>query len=141
MQIDKNQVLDLLRSRGDDQSLRQADQELPQQVVTEQHAGLLDTFGLNPHDIVAELAEVAALVECSVADRDRDRAGWVGNAAAPRDPANELGTGAHRAQVFWPAGARDRPNPTPRRSARPELGPHHDLWVPIHLLTAARRQA
>ena len=55
MQIDKNQILDLLRSRGDDQQAEQADQELPQQVDTDQHAGLLEKFGLSPQDLIAKL--------------------------------------------------------------------------------------
>ena len=55
MQIDKNQILELLRSRGGEQNAQQADQELPQQVDTDQHAGLLQKFGLDPQDLIAEL--------------------------------------------------------------------------------------
>jgi len=55
MQIDKSQILELLRSQGDDAKARQADQELPQQVDTEQHSGLLQKFGLDPQDLVARL--------------------------------------------------------------------------------------
>ena len=46
MQIDKSQILELLRSQGDDNKAQQADQELPQQVDTDQHAGLLSKLGL-----------------------------------------------------------------------------------------------
>jgi hypothetical protein len=56
MQIDKSQILELLRSQGDDNKAQQADQELPQQVDTDQHAGLLSKLGLNPQDLIAKLA-------------------------------------------------------------------------------------
>jgi hypothetical protein len=55
MQIDKAQILDLLRSQGDDQKAQQADQELPGQVDTDQHAGLLEKLGLSPADLIAKL--------------------------------------------------------------------------------------
>jgi hypothetical protein len=55
MQIDKSQILELLRSQGDDAKARQADQELPKQVDTEQHGGLLQKLGLDPQDLVARL--------------------------------------------------------------------------------------
>lgn len=56
MQIDKSQVLDLLRQQGDDSTVQQADQELPSTVDTEQHAGILSKLGLDPADLVAKLA-------------------------------------------------------------------------------------
>ena len=52
MQIDKNQILELLRSQGDAQKAQEADQELPGQVDTDEHAGLLAKFGLNPMDLI-----------------------------------------------------------------------------------------
>ncbi|MEJ7706461.1 MAG: hypothetical protein WKF82_03740 [Nocardioidaceae bacterium] len=55
MQFDKSQILDLLRSQGDDSQVQQADQELPQQVDTEQDAGLLSKFGLEPADLISKL--------------------------------------------------------------------------------------
>ena len=55
MQIDKAQILDLLRSQGDEQKAQQADQELPGQVDTDQHAGLLEKFGLSPMDLISKL--------------------------------------------------------------------------------------
>ena len=55
MQIDKSQILDLLRSQGDEGKAQQADQELPQQVDTEQDAGLLSKLGIDPQDIIAKL--------------------------------------------------------------------------------------
>jgi hypothetical protein len=53
MQLDKSMILDLLRQRGDQQKVDQADQELPDRVDTDQHAGLLERFGLNPGELLA----------------------------------------------------------------------------------------
>ena len=55
MQIDKAQILDLLRSQGDEQKAQQADEQLPGQVDTDQHAGLLESLGLNPMDLISKL--------------------------------------------------------------------------------------
>ena len=44
MQIDKDMVLQLLRSQGKDDQVGQADSELPSQVDTDQHADLLSKF-------------------------------------------------------------------------------------------------
>ena len=55
MQIPKEQILELLRSRGQDDQAQQADGELPDQVDTEQHAGILQKFGLDPGDLVGML--------------------------------------------------------------------------------------
>ena len=52
MQIDKQMVLDLLRQRGDSGQADQAQSELPDQVDTDQHAGLLQKFGLDPADLI-----------------------------------------------------------------------------------------
>ncbi|PRY40178.1 hypothetical protein LY71_12019 [Geodermatophilus tzadiensis] len=52
MQIDKDTILQLLRSQGDDAKAQQADQELPGQVDTDQHAGLLQKLGLEPADLI-----------------------------------------------------------------------------------------
>jgi hypothetical protein len=55
MQIDKEQILQLLRSQGDTGKAQQADQELPGTVDTDQHAGLLSKFGLDPADLISKL--------------------------------------------------------------------------------------
>ena len=55
MQIPKDQILDLLRQQGKDDQVGEADQQLPDQVDTEQHAGLLEKFGLNPADLIGKL--------------------------------------------------------------------------------------
>ena len=53
MQIDKDMVLQLLRSQGKDDQVGQADSELPSQVDTDQHAGMLEKFGISPQDLIA----------------------------------------------------------------------------------------
>jgi hypothetical protein len=55
MNIDKDQILQLLRSQGDEAKAQQADQELPGQVDTDRDAGLLSKFGIDPMDLVKKL--------------------------------------------------------------------------------------
>ena len=55
MQIDKAQILELLQSQGDETRMRQADQELPAQVDTDQHAGILSKLGLDPMELISKL--------------------------------------------------------------------------------------
>ncbi|MGN7201579.1 hypothetical protein [Arthrobacter sp. SAFR-044] len=55
MQIDKNQILELLRSQGDQDKAAQAESELPDQVDTEQHVGLLSKLGINPAELLSRL--------------------------------------------------------------------------------------
>ncbi len=54
MQIDKNEILELLRSLGNHDQAQQADAELPDQVDPDQHSDLLQKFGLNPQDLIAK---------------------------------------------------------------------------------------
>jgi len=53
MNIDKSQILDLLRSQGDDDKAKQADKELPDQVDTDRDGGLLSKFGLDIGDLLS----------------------------------------------------------------------------------------
>jgi hypothetical protein len=55
MQIPKEQVLEVLRERGDHDKADQADRELPDQVDPEQHASLLSKFGVDPKELVGKL--------------------------------------------------------------------------------------
>lgn len=55
MQIPKEQILELLRSRGQEDKASQADSELPDQVDTEQDAGILERLGLNPGELIGSL--------------------------------------------------------------------------------------
>jgi hypothetical protein len=55
MQIDKAQILEFLSSQGDNDKAAQADSQLPDQVDTDQHAGLLSQLGINPADLLGKL--------------------------------------------------------------------------------------
>ena len=52
MQLDKSMILDLLRERGQQDQADQADQQLPDQVDTDQHANLMQQFGLDPQELI-----------------------------------------------------------------------------------------
>jgi hypothetical protein len=56
MQFDKNQIIELLRSQGDQQKAQQAEQELPQQVDTDRDGALLSKLGLDPQELIGRLA-------------------------------------------------------------------------------------
>jgi hypothetical protein len=58
MQIPKEQILELLRSRGEDDKAAQADQELPGQVDTDQHADVLQRLGINPQELLGNLGGI-----------------------------------------------------------------------------------
>ena len=53
MHIDKNEVVDLLRARGDHDKAANVGCALPQQVDTEQDAGILHTFDVNVRDLTS----------------------------------------------------------------------------------------
>ncbi len=55
MEIPKDQILQLLRDRGDHDKAQQADQQLPDQVDPEQHRDLLDKIGINPSDLLGDI--------------------------------------------------------------------------------------
>jgi hypothetical protein len=55
MEIPKEQILNVLRDRGQHDEVDQADRELPAKVDPEQHAGLLAKFGIDPQDLVGKL--------------------------------------------------------------------------------------
>lgn len=44
MQIDKDEVVDVIRAKGDEQKTEQAQQELPDTVDTDQDADLMDKY-------------------------------------------------------------------------------------------------
>jgi predicted PhzF superfamily epimerase YddE/YHI9 len=55
MQFEKSQIIDMLKSQGDDAKASQAQSELPDQVDTDTHADLLSKFGLDPQDLISKL--------------------------------------------------------------------------------------
>ena len=58
MQIPKDKIVELLRSRGEDDKAARADGELPDQVDTEQHAGVLQRLGVDPGDLAGSLGGI-----------------------------------------------------------------------------------
>jgi hypothetical protein len=58
MQIPKEKILEFLRSRGEHDKAGQADQELPDNVDTEQHADLLQRLGIDPQDLMGQLGGI-----------------------------------------------------------------------------------
>lgn len=52
MRIPKDQILQMLRDRGDHDKAQQADQQLPDQVDPEQHSDLLGKLGIDPGEIL-----------------------------------------------------------------------------------------
>jgi hypothetical protein len=61
MEIPKDQILQLLRDRGDHDKVQQADQQLPDQVDTEQHSDLLAKIGVKPDDLVGDIGKKLGL--------------------------------------------------------------------------------
>jgi hypothetical protein len=55
MQIDKQQILDLLRSTGDTGKAEQAQKDLPDQVDTERDSGLLSNLGIDVNALLNKL--------------------------------------------------------------------------------------
>jgi hypothetical protein len=52
VQLDKNMILDFLRERGQQDQAAEAEQQLPDQVDTDQDAGLLQRFGIDPQELI-----------------------------------------------------------------------------------------
>jgi hypothetical protein len=57
VQIDKTQILELLRSQGNHDQAAQADSELPEQVDTDRDSGLLSKLGLDPQMLIGLLTK------------------------------------------------------------------------------------
>ncbi len=55
MQFDKQQIVSMLRERGDHDKADQAEQELPDEVDHEEHGGLLEQLDLNPQELLGKL--------------------------------------------------------------------------------------
>ncbi len=81
MQIDKPQIIDMLKSRGDDDKATQAQSELPDKVDTDKDSGLPDKFGIDPKDLMGKRPAVSA-AETSVGAAEPARP------VAPRRPSS-----------------------------------------------------
>ena len=55
MEIPKDKIIEMLRERGADDKVSQAEQELPDQVDPERDSGLLAKFGIEPQDLLSKL--------------------------------------------------------------------------------------
>jgi hypothetical protein len=52
MEIPKEKIIDMLRQKGADDKVAQAQQELPDQVDPEKHKDLLAKLGVDPSDLL-----------------------------------------------------------------------------------------
>lgn len=57
MQLHKQFVLDELRKQGQSEKVQQAIQELPEKIDHEQHAALLQKFGIDPGKLAERAVE------------------------------------------------------------------------------------
>ena len=55
MQIDKDMIINLLKERGHHDKAQQASDELPDKVDSDEHAGMLSRFGVDPKDLLGKL--------------------------------------------------------------------------------------
>ena len=51
MQLDKQQIIEVLKSQGQHEKAQQAQGELPGKVDTDKDRGLLSRFGVNPQEL------------------------------------------------------------------------------------------
>jgi len=56
MQIEKQQIIDFLKSKGSSDQADQAESELPDQVDTDKDSGLLSKLGVNPQDLIGKFS-------------------------------------------------------------------------------------
>jgi len=57
VQIPKEKIIEMIKSRGDNDQADKANTELPDQVDTDKDSGLLDKFGVNPKDLAGGLGD------------------------------------------------------------------------------------
>ena len=55
MEIPKEKIIEMLRERGAEDKIQQAEQELPDQVDPEKHSDLLAKIGIDPQDLMGSL--------------------------------------------------------------------------------------
>ncbi|MFC5262850.1 hypothetical protein ACFPJ1_12110 [Kribbella qitaiheensis] len=55
MKIDKSQIIDMLKNKGDHNSASQAESDLPDQIDTDQDKDKLDKLGIDPKDLLGKL--------------------------------------------------------------------------------------
>ena len=57
MEIPKDKIIGMLRERGADDKVSQAEQELPDRVDPEQHRDQLEKLGIDPQDLIGGIGE------------------------------------------------------------------------------------
>ena len=57
MQLDKQDIVDLLRKEGKNEHVQKALQELPDKIDHEQHAQMLERFGIDPGKLADKAIE------------------------------------------------------------------------------------
>ncbi len=55
MLLDKEQIIDFLKSLGKNDEAARADSELPDKVDTDKDRGLLEKFGVDPKEVLGRL--------------------------------------------------------------------------------------
>jgi hypothetical protein len=61
MQIPKEKIIDLLREKGADDKIQQAQQELPEQVDPEQDRDQLEKLGIDPDELLDGIGDKLGL--------------------------------------------------------------------------------
>ena len=61
MQIEKAQIIEILKSRGDTDTAAEAQGELPETVDTDKDKGLLDKYGIDLSDITKKIPGLGGL--------------------------------------------------------------------------------
>jgi hypothetical protein len=56
VKLDKQELVRMLRTQGDNDSADQVESRLPDQIDTDQHADVLDSIGLDRTQLMAKLA-------------------------------------------------------------------------------------
>ena len=55
MEIDKGQIVEFLKSKGDHEQAAKAENDLPDKVDPEQDKGMLARFGIDPSELLGRL--------------------------------------------------------------------------------------
>jgi hypothetical protein len=61
VQIDKSEIIELLKSRGEHDKASEAESQLPDRVDPEQHSDLLAKLGIDPQDLLGKLGGLGGL--------------------------------------------------------------------------------
>ena len=54
MEIPKDTIVSMIESRGGSDQAQQAVQQLPDVIDHEEHSGLLEQFGIDPHELAGD---------------------------------------------------------------------------------------